>query len=112
MGNYTHGVSILSSTPGNSHPNGTVKPNAYTNCKQMVLKTTDNYVNAQQLCFMSLLNLFYSISTPTINISLSHIVCSLVYVVSMRRGFSTGMGRPEPASGPRTALFSRAYSFS
>ena len=31
-------------TPGNSHPNGTVKPNANINSKQTILKATDNYV--------------------------------------------------------------------
>ena len=58
-------------TPSNSHPNGTVKPNTNTNCKQMALKTIDNYLNTLQLCFMSLLYLFSSISTPTDNKSLS-----------------------------------------
>ena len=49
-------------TPGNSHPNGTVKANANINSKQTTLKAMDNYVYTYLLCFMSLLYVFYSIS--------------------------------------------------
>ena len=53
---------MLTYTPGNSHPNGTVKANANINSKQTTLKAMDNYVYTYLLCFMSLLYVFYSIS--------------------------------------------------
>ena len=55
-------ILFADNTPGNSHPNGTVKANANINSKQTTLKTTDNYVYTYLLCFMSLLYVFYSIS--------------------------------------------------
>ena len=54
---------VLTHTPGNSHPNGTVKPNANINSKQTTLKATDNYIYTYLLYFISLLYcVFYSIS--------------------------------------------------
>ena len=51
---------LATCTPGNSHPNGTVKANSNRNSKKTTLKATDNYVYTYLLCFMSLLYVFYS----------------------------------------------------
>ena len=59
---HSTNFSVEKHTPGNSHPNGTVKANVNINSKQTTLKATDNYVYTYPLCFMSLLYVFYFIS--------------------------------------------------
>ena len=65
----------------------------------MTLKTTDNSCSTYLLCFMSLLYLFYSISTQTDSRSLCFVLWFGFFpgVPSFR--FSTEM-RTEPAPGP------------